>query len=66
MNVEQKNRLMEKCLEIYERKKWLRPVHQFLERLDSREGFEVNLSTLFWEEIADSRNQTAVFRGRDH
>lgn len=50
MNVEQKERLMEKCLEIYERKKWLLPVHQFLERLDSRDGFEVNLSTLFWEE----------------
>lgn len=50
MNVEQKNRLMAKCLEIYERKKWLLPVHQFLERLDSRAGFEVNLSTAFWEE----------------
>ncbi len=50
MNVEQSNRLMAKCLDIYERKKWLLPVHQFLERLESRDGFEVNLSTAFWEE----------------
>lgn len=50
MNVEQSNRLMAKCLEIYERKKWLLPVHQFLERLESRDGFEIYLSTAFWEE----------------
>ena len=50
MNVEQSNRLMAKCLEIYQRKKCLLPVHQFLERLESRDGFEVNLSTAFWEE----------------
>jgi len=50
MNVDQKNRLMAKCLEIYQRKEWLLPVHQFLERLESRDGFDVNLSTAFWEE----------------
>lgn len=50
MNAEQNNRLLDKCLEIYARKQWLLPVHQFLERLDSRDGVEENLSTLFWEE----------------
>lgn len=51
MNAEQSNRLIAKCLEIYERRKWLLPVHQFLERLESRDHFDVNLSTAFWEEL---------------
>ncbi|MFM2297851.1 MAG: hypothetical protein RL117_1558, partial [Verrucomicrobiota bacterium] len=50
MNVEQKNRLLEKCLEIYARKKWLLPAYQFLERLESRDDVKENLTTLFWEE----------------
>lgn len=51
MNVEQKNRLLEKCLEIYARKKWLLPAYQFLERLESRDDVKENLTTLFWEEL---------------
>lgn len=50
MNAEQHNRLLEKCFEIYARKRSLLPVYQFLERLESRDGFEANLSTKFWEE----------------
>ena len=50
MNPEQSHRLIVKCLEIYQRKKSLISVHQFLERLETRNGFDENLSTHFWEE----------------
>lgn len=50
MSPEQSNRLIVKCLEIYQRKNSLLPIHQFLERLETRNGFKENLSTAFWEE----------------
>jgi len=49
MNTEPKNRLLAKCLEVYERKKWLYPVHQFLERLEKVEHFDAKLPPDFWD-----------------
>ena len=50
MNTDPKNRLLAKCLEIYERKRWLYPVHQFLQRLGSVERFNGLFDGDFWDE----------------
>lgn len=50
MNIDSGSHLLKKCLEIYERKKWLYPVHQFLERLGSIEDLAGTLPPDFWEE----------------
>jgi len=50
MNTDPKNHLLAKCLEIYERKKWLYPVHQFLERLGSVECCNGLFDGDFWDE----------------
>ena len=50
MENESHKRLLDKCLQIYERQKWLYPVNQFLERLQSIERFEDLFTGDFWED----------------
>lgn len=59
MENESHERLLAKCLQIYERQRWLYPVNQFLDRLQSMERFEGLFTADFWEDtlIPEVKNQ---------